>query len=174
MLRVFRYLFGGSLQKPAGKFVQPAFAVTGKVTGAARAEKLNLFGHSWNPAAAAHTASCECREITVCTAVSVAGVDAAAKSARPARKPSHLAARLRCTAKLNKNSARLHLSRKSQGKLPAVKRAPPLYPVKLKKITAKRAKTKIIVVRPKLKSAVILRFPVPASKAQALRHRRVA
>ncbi len=83
------------------------------------------------------------------------------------------AARMRSVARLNKNKSRVRAARRTKAKPKCVKRAPPLYPVKNKKIVPKRAKTRIVVAKPK-KSAIILRFPARPQRAAMARHQRVA
>jgi len=169
MLRVVGQLFAAWTYGPeSGSFAEAttppvAEIPAGKLT-------MSLFGHFLTPA----TPVSEAAAVPAVEIASVVATSAAAPQAAPVRNPSMLAARLRCTANLNRNSARLSTGRKAKVTRPAPKRAAQLYPVKLKKITAKRARTKIIVTRPKLKSAIILRFPARVAKAALQRHRPAA
>lgn len=98
----------------------------------------------------------------------------AAEAAVVRPKPKFLfSARIRSVARMNKSKARVRAARRTKMKPKAVKRAPQLYPVKNKKMVPKRAKTKIVVAKPK-KSAVILRFPAHPQRAALVRNRRAA
>lgn len=103
----------------------------------------------------------------------VSPVLSAEPEAQTATRDLRLSVRLRSVARLNKSKSRLRAARRHKTKLKSEKRAPQLYPVKTKKLVAKRAKTKIIVQKPKT-SAVILRFPVRPQRAAVARQRRVA
>lgn len=82
-------------------------------------------------------------------------------------------ARIRSVAKLNKKKSRVRAADRRKSKPKSMKRSPALYPVKNKKIVPKRAKTRIVVQKPK-RSAVILRFPARPQRSGAIRHQRVA
>jgi hypothetical protein len=103
-------------------------------------------------------------------------------SSLPRHRPSMLAARLHCVAKLNVVQGRKPFMRgrhamksKPASIMPiAVKRSPTLVAIKRKSVVAKKAVTRIITSKPIRHSAVIVRLPTKTPLASVPRLKRAA